>query len=570
MDIFRNRGLSSAVYGTIIVATVLVFVIQFRPNANQRAASIREICVASVHGSCIDPKSYHAAYRMLIPRDRSGNLLTGEAKRMNLGKVALDGLVERELLIREAERLKLRVGEKEVTDAIYDGYVHVSVPSDQPELGMRMGVHDGRIYAGFRDQKSKQFDMKVYERSVKLMTGRSPTEFREWQEREILAAKVRDIVRSRVRVSDAEALAMFNEQKNSATVEYVPVKLSWIGKYAVNASQADIDAWAKDKANASLIEAELKKPPHIRHVLAKFGEGKPGAEPTAEQKAKAKEKIEKAMKRIKAGESLGAVAKDMSDDKGSAAQDGDVGDKTDGFVEPFKKAADALKPGEMTKEPVETMFGYHIIMKDDPSKSVAREQYIKAKSLEIAKSIGQRIQADWKAGKNIEDTLKEIAASYVKKEKEEPKPEAAGDAGAAPPAKPRADTDPDRPQLQKSQEFNKGGDPVPGLSPDGNSSVTKFAFEAKEGAVLDELLRGDEGFVVVRLKQRKLATKEDFDKERDTFIEQLLAPKQAEALAHYVKRLREASKNDIKIDENSLLDQKKGDAGANSLFDEEE
>jgi len=421
MDILRNRGLSSAVYGTIIVATVLVFVIQFRPNAGQKSASLREVCVASVHGFCVDPKSYHASYRMLIPRDHSGNLLTGEAKRMGIAKVSIDGIVERELLVREAERLKLRVGEKEVTDAIYDGYIHVSVPSDQPELAYRMGVHDGRIYAGFRDQKSKQFDMKVYERSVKMMTGRSPTEFREWQEREILASKVRDIVRSRVRVSDSEAIAMYNEQKNNATLEYVPIKLAWVGKWAVSASQADVDAWAKDKANAALLETELKKAPHIRHVLAKFEGGKPGTPPTPEAKAKAKEKIDKAMRRIKAGESLGAVAKQMSDDTGSAANDGDVGDKTDGFVEPFKKAADALKPGETTKEPVETVFGYHIIMKDDPAKSVARELYVKSKSLDVAKSIGQKIQADWKAGKNIEDSLKELAASEPKKD--EPKPD---------------------------------------------------------------------------------------------------------------------------------------------------
>ncbi len=48
-----------------------------------------------------------------------------------------------------------------------------------------------------------------------------------------------------------------------------------------------------------------------------------------------------------------------------------MGDKTDGFVTPFRVAADALKPGETTAGAVETQFGYHYIMRDDPAKAGA-------------------------------------------------------------------------------------------------------------------------------------------------------------------------------------------------------
>jgi hypothetical protein len=370
-------------------------------------------------------------------------------------------------------------------------------------------------------------------------------------------------------------MALYTAQKTTAVVEYVPVKLSWATKWGVSASQADVEAWARDKANAPLVELEAKKAPHIRHVLAKFPGAKPGATPSEADKAKAKDKIDAAMKRIKAGEPLAAVAKDVSDDTGSAAQGGDVGDKTDGFVEPFKKAADALKPGEMTQAAVETVFGYHIIAKDDPAKTAARELYTKNKALEVAKDLAGKVQAQLKAGKDADDALKELIAPFVKKEKDENKPDAkpAGDGGAASAAstpKPRADTDSDRPQLLKSGAFNKGGDPIQGLAEAANASVLKLAFEAKDGTVLDEVLRTQDGFVVVRLKERKATTKEEFDKERDTFVQTLLAPKQAEALGLFVKRMREGAKNDIKVDDNALLDQKKGDAGAGSPFDDEE
>ena len=148
---------------------------------------------------------------------------------MNLKKVALDGLIERELLDDEAKRLGIAVTDKEVTDQLYDGYIRVSVPAADPtsaqtilqemyqsyaRAGMVIGrawrsststTRDTAIPVDFRDPKTKVFDMKVYERKVRNLSNRSTTEFREEQGRELLAAKVRDVVRDPIRVSETEA-----------------------------------------------------------------------------------------------------------------------------------------------------------------------------------------------------------------------------------------------------------------------------------------------------------------------------------------------------------------------------
>lgn len=48
----------------------------------------------------------------------------------------------------------------------------------------------------------------------------------------------------------------------------------------------------------------------------------------------------------------------------SAPQGGDLGlVKTGKFVEDFEEAACGLKPGEISKKPVRTAFGYHIIFR---------------------------------------------------------------------------------------------------------------------------------------------------------------------------------------------------------------
>ncbi len=571
LDLFRKSGLKSVVYGGVIVATILAFVIGW-PSKGGGKTSLKESCVVTVRGVCVDPKTHRATYRILIPRDSGGNLLTAKAKSMGLSRISLDGLIERELLAAEAERLGLTVTEEEINDSIYGGFIRVSVPAADPASAYSLRVPDGYVYAGFRDPKSKQFDMKVYERSIRSLTGRSPVEFREWQARELLAGKMRDLVRAPVRVADSEAFELYVNEKSTAQLTYVQVKQSWVERWVITATQAQIDEWAKDKSNASQIKA-----PNIRHILVRPEGDKP------EQKAAAKEKAEKLIERVKKGEDFAKLAKEHSQDPGSGKNGGELGDKTDGFVEPFKKAADALKANEMTQAPVETQFGWHIIKKDDP----VRGAYLKAKGVEATKDIATKIQAAMKGGKSGEEAAKAAIAPYVKAEKadkpEAPKPEApkagpadvgAHDAAAAAPPAPKpdtADTDPDRPSVSTTGSFNRSGDPISSLGLAESQKVMEFAFGGKDGDLMPEPLRSHEGFVVLGLKGKKAATREDFDKERDTFVQMILAAKQAEALSLYVKRLREQHKEEIKIDETQLIDAPtKGDAGAPTHVEDDE
>src|SRR5437867_1809831 len=118
LHFFRQRGLSNVIYGVVIAATIMAFVISFRPNATQKTASLREVCVARVRGHCIDPKDFASAYRILMP-SRSAEA----SRRLNLKRVALDGLIERELLLGEAKRLGVGVMPEEVTRQLVSGFI---------------------------------------------------------------------------------------------------------------------------------------------------------------------------------------------------------------------------------------------------------------------------------------------------------------------------------------------------------------------------------------------------------------------------------------------------------------
>ncbi len=81
---------------------------------------------------------------------------------------------------------------------------------------------------------------------------------------------------------------------------------------------------------------------------------------SVEEKKKAQEKAEKLRKELTGGADFAVLAKDNSTCP-SSQQGGDLGFFGRGqMVEPFEKAAFALKPGEISAV-VETQFGFHII-----------------------------------------------------------------------------------------------------------------------------------------------------------------------------------------------------------------
>ena len=578
LDFFRQKGLTSVIYGVIIVGMILVFILGFNPSAGKKTGSVSEACAARVHGSCIEPKAHRAAYRLVFSRG------TGTMKQATASRLVLEGLIERELLGIEASRLGLTVSEEEITDSIFHGFVLVSMPSDQLQMQMGLGIQDGRVNVGFKDPKTKAFDMKTYERMVKQITGRSPTEFREWQGREILAAKMRDLIKAPVRVADDEALDRYKTERTTSTVNYAVVRRSWLEKYAIPGEAKDIDAWAKDKTNLT----QIKVP--VRHILVKFAGEKP------EEHDAAKVKAQGIFDRVKKGEDFTKLAKEFSDDPGSKDKGGMYpGEMVEQFVEPFKKAVESVKPGELVPYLVETQFGYHVIRRDEASKEDIAKAYRQAKSLELSKVVASKIASDMKSGKSGDDAAKAAIAQYgtVKPAQpaQPPQPPApkpagaagkgdggAGDAGAsaaadAGPAAPvyTAETDPERPQLNTSSAFNRGGDPIPAISGEASSAVTGFAFGAgsKVGDVTTDPIRTDDGFLVVQLKDQKPATKDEFDKERDQYMQQLLFAKKAEALGNYTRRLREANKAEIKIDDNNVMGAK-SDAGASPNEEEDE
>ena len=92
---------------------------------------------------------------------------------------------------------------------------------------------------------------------------------------------------------------------------------------------------------------------------------------TTEEKEQAEEealqKAEEVITKLKNGENFADLAKEYSDDTGSADNGGSLGyiNRNSNMVDEFMDAAIALETGKYTTEPVKSTYGYHIILKED-------------------------------------------------------------------------------------------------------------------------------------------------------------------------------------------------------------
>ncbi len=95
---------------------------------------------------------------------------------------------------------------------------------------------------------------------------------------------------------------------------------------------------------------------HARHILFSVP-----SDATEQQRDSIHALAEKVRERAAAGEDFAKLAREYSQDPGSAAKGGDLGTFGRGqMVGPFEDAAFALKPGQIS-DVVETPFGFHII-----------------------------------------------------------------------------------------------------------------------------------------------------------------------------------------------------------------
>ncbi|MCP4402383.1 MAG: hypothetical protein GY801_34390 [bacterium] len=338
--------------------------------------------VAWVNGTPISSASFENSFRNIYgfyKQIYGDNLTPQMMENLQLEQVALNQLTQSTLLAQDAERYNLTVSDEELVQAIHD----------MPQF-----------------QTNEQFDPSLYTSTLER-SRLNPEDFEAQVEQSLLVEKVRHVIQQGARISDREVLNEYKAQTETVQVEGLLIKAESFKEHVVFTDeelQSYYDTHKEEfttpprikiqylhfdpqqlKAEITPTEEEIRqyyeanesefnkgKEVNARHILLRTA-----SDADEETLASVKAKAEELLSQLQDGADFAELAKEHSEDPGSAPEGGDLGFFTEGRMVPeFEEAAFALAKGEIS-ELVKTQFGYHIIKVEDIRE--AADPYAKAK-----------------------------------------------------------------------------------------------------------------------------------------------------------------------------------------------
>jgi peptidyl-prolyl cis-trans isomerase D len=320
---------------------------------------------AKVNGSEVSASEVRQSYQQQLAQvERQTNGSISDAQRNQIKARVLDEYVNSEALVTRADALGYRVSDQELLQAMsqvpvfqVDGkfdYSHaVAVLRSQ-------GRSIPEIEALFRrDAKLRQLDSALSMSSFATATEMKQLRALTQQQRELTWVTFSaDKYANQATPDDAALKAYYDAHKSeymtpeTVDLRYVEISLSQLAS-KVSVDDAQLKTYydeQKVKTPERFTEAEQRR---VSHILL------PVANPKDDAAVKAK--AEGILKRAEGGEDFAKLAKEFSQDTGSAPQGGDLGwSERKVWVAPFADAAYSMKVDEI-RGPVKTQFGYHIL-----------------------------------------------------------------------------------------------------------------------------------------------------------------------------------------------------------------
>jgi peptidyl-prolyl cis-trans isomerase D len=323
---------------------------------------------AKVNGSEISSNEVRQTYQQqLAQMERQSSVPLDDAMRNEIKRRVLDEYVNSEALVTRADDLGYRVSDSELlaemskvpafqVDGKFDQAHALAVLNAQ---GRSVAEIEGLFR---RDAKLRQLDT-----ALNASSFATPTELKEFraltrQQRELTWLTLSAAKYAAGATPDDAAIKTYYDARKSeymtpetVNLRYVELSLAQL-ESKVSVDDAQLKAFydeQKTKTPDRFSQAEQRR---VRHILLPVNDPK--------EDAAVKAKAEGILKRAQGGEDFAKLAKEFSQDPGSAAQGGDLGwSEKKVFVGPFADAAFSMKVDEI-QGPVKTQFGYHILKLD--------------------------------------------------------------------------------------------------------------------------------------------------------------------------------------------------------------
>ena len=360
----------------IIVGGFLVWMVFGIGMEVTGAGGLRPGELGSVNGEPISVEAYQQAVNALSEqaRQQTGGRITAE-QQAQIDEEAWNRLVQEALIRQEMRRRGIGVTNDEIR------YAAMNVP--QPDLAQQ------EIF-----QTDGRFDLAKYQQYLRSPQASDQTllQLEQYYRENIPRSKLFRQVATGTYVSDAELWRAYQDENETATVEYVSLDLSKVANEAPQVSEAEIRRYYDEHKD------EFERPRTARFTVAYL----PSA--VTEQDAQSTlARVQALRAEIAGGADFAAVARRESTDQASAQQGGDLGWMRKGQTVPaFDSVAFALPVGELS-QPVRTEYGWHLVQVQERAEG-ADSAKVRHILVPIAKSEAELEQLDARA-----DSLERLA-----------------------------------------------------------------------------------------------------------------------------------------------------------------
>jgi peptidyl-prolyl cis-trans isomerase D len=445
---------------------------------------------------------------------------------------AAQALIQREVLLQEANRMGLQVGDADLRRAMQTGpFSQALFPGGQfigeDKYADFVSNYFHTSIQDFEAQVKKEIEINRLEAMVTGGITVSDQDVRDAYRQQGTRIKFdyavinSEDLRKQINPTDAELQTFFKQSAarykdavpETRKLAYIALKPTDVPGGVAPVTSQQIEQYYQQHQKDFQVPEEVK----VRHILIKVATGA-----DAKTDAAAKQKAEDLLKKIKAGGDFDSLAKANSDDPGSKDQGGELGMIQRGVtVPPFENAAFALQPGQIS-DVIKTQFGYHILKVEE--KQTAHLKPLDEVKGQILATLTRQQEGDQQAS-FAQQLANEAAKSSLQKTAEAHHLQLA------------------------TTDYLQQNAALPGL-PDGSKLMT-LAFSAKPGSAPQVSGTGD-GFAVFQLQDVKPAHAPIFEEYKSHLVDdfreqqlpQLLARKTNELAdkAHAENNLAAAAK----------------------------
>ena len=356
-DVFRSRDKAVRAFLIFLLGLIaLSMLVYLIPSSGTGATTGQDAVVAQIGNEKVTANEINQTIReMTQNRQLPPALLSIYAP-----QVIQQAISERALAWKATE-MGMKVTSDEADNAIID-----SIPAQYVKDGK---VDPAVLSAVLQQNNTTLADMKAA------------------KTREMLIARLEALVSGGVVVTSQEVEKEYHQRNDKVKIQYAVLSGADFRKDS-EPTEAEIQSWydsnkqsfqVPDKRSVAVIvldpakvgaglqisdaqlhsaylnqQADFTTPERVqaRHILLKSD---------ATNDAAVKTKAEALLKQLQGGADFGKLAKEKSEDTGSAVQNGELGWLVKGQTVPeFEKSAFSLKPGE-TSGLIKTQYGYHII-----------------------------------------------------------------------------------------------------------------------------------------------------------------------------------------------------------------